>query len=405
MFANSQKEPLSIKQLILPLYLPTFILAISQSSMMPILPIFANSFDAGYSWVGLVLAGQGIGTLIGDVPAGMALRKLGVRTTMHIGVFIWGISALGLVWVHHIIYVLLLQVLGGIGFAFFGIARMLFISDKLPLKIRGQAVSLVGGVFRVGKIIGPAAAGWLAVRFDIRAGFVFFFVVTMLGLLSVFLFMPQFYPSEKSHGRGSIGSVMKDNAKVYMTGGTGQFVLALLRTGPRVIIPLYGANVLGLGVDSIGNILSLSAVLDVILFLPAGWIMDNMGRKFSAVPSIALLGLSLFLIPFTKGYNGLLIMALIGGFGNGISSGIIMTLGADFAPPVMRGEFLGIWRFIGDAGNTSSSLIIGALADLLTLQQTIVALSSFGILGVVLFAFGMPEPLQRPIWKRKKYQR
>jgi MFS family permease len=403
MFANSQHEPLSIRQLILPLYLPTFILSISQSSMMPILPIFADNFQAGYGWVGVVLAGQGLGTLIGDVPAGMILRKLGVRTTMYIGVFIWGISALGLVWAHHIAIVLILQILGGIGFGFFGTARMLFISDKLPLAIRGQAVSLVGGVFRIGKVIGPAAAGWLAVRYDIRAGFVFFFVVTMLGLLSLFLFMPQFYPSEKKEDRSSIGTVLKDNARVYSTGGTGQFVLALLRSGPRVIIPLYGANVLGLGVDSIGNILSLAAVLDVFLFLPAGWIMDNMGRKFSAVPSIAFLGLSLFLIPFTKGYNGLLIMALLGGFGNGISSGIIMTLGADFAPLVMRGEFLGIWRLIGDAGNTSSSLIIGALADLLTLQQTIIALSSFSIVGILLFAFGMPEPLERPMWKRKKY--
>jgi MFS family permease len=403
MFANSQKEPLSIRQLILPLYLPTFILAISQSSITPILPIFADSFHAGYSWVGLVLAGQGLGTLIGDVPAGMVLRKLGVRKTMHIGVFIWGISTLALVWANHIFFVLLLQVIGGIGFAFFSIARLLFISDKLPSKIRGQAVSLVGGVFRMGKIIGPAAAGWLAVRYDLRAGFVFFFVITMLGLLSLFLFMPQFFPKEESKDRSSIGDVVKDHSRVYLTGGTGQFVLALLRTGPRVIIPLYGANILGLGVDSIGNILSLAAILDVILFLPAGWIMDNLGRKFSVVPSIALLGLSLFLIPFTKGYNGLLIMAMLGGFGNGISSGIIMTLGADFAPPVMRGEFLGIWRFIGDAGNTSSSLIVGALADILTLQQTIMALSSFSVLGIILFAFGMPEPLKRPIWMRKRH--
>ena len=353
--------------------------------------------------MGLVLAGQGLGTLLGDVPAGMILRKWGVRTTMQIGVFIWGASTLALFWANHILFVLLLQVIGGIGFAFFSIARMLFISDKLPPKIRGQAVSLVGGVFRMGKIIGPAAAGWLAVRYDLRAGFIFFFVVCMLGLLSLFLFMPQFFPTEKSEGQSSIGSVLKDNSKIYLTGGTGQFVLALLRTGPRVIIPLYGANVLGLGVDSIGNILSIAAILDVFLFIPAGWIMDNLGRKFSVVPSIVLMGLSLFLIPLTRDYNGLLVMAMLGGLGNGISSGIVMTLGADFAPPVMRGEFLGIWRFIGDAGNTSSSLIVGALADLLSLQQTIVALSSFSILGVILFAFGMPEPMKHPIWKRKKH--
>ena len=40
-------------------------------------------------------------------------------------------------------------------------------------------------------------------------------------------------------------------------------------------------------------------------------------------------------------------VALLLGFGNGLGSGIVMTLGADFAPARGRAEFLGVWRLVG----------------------------------------------------------
>ena len=53
--------------LILPVYVPTFILAFGRGILMPILPLFADSFEVSYGLVGLVLASQGIGSLINQV--------------------------------------------------------------------------------------------------------------------------------------------------------------------------------------------------------------------------------------------------------------------------------------------------------------------------------------------------
>ena len=46
-----------------------------------------------------------------------------------------------------------------------------------------------------------------------------------------------------------------------------------------------------------------------------------------------------------------LLAALLAGLANGLSSGIVMTLGTDLAPPGRRGEFLGVWRLLTDAGS------------------------------------------------------
>ena len=58
------------------------------------------------------------------------------------------------------------------------------------------------------------------------------------------------------------------------------------------------------------------------------------------------------LTPFTHSATTLLLASLLIGFGNGIGSGMIMTLGADYSPVVGRAHFLGLWRLMSDIGST-----------------------------------------------------
>jgi MFS-type transporter involved in bile tolerance (Atg22 family) len=69
----------------------------------------------------------------------------------------------------------------------------------------------------------------------------------------------------------------------------------------------------------------------------------------------------------------------------------MMTLGADLAPKHALGEFLGVWRLIGDGGGLISPLLIGAIADAFTLGAGTVVIALVGLAGTSLFAFGVPE--------------
>ena len=62
------------------------------------------------------------------------------------------------------------------------------------------------------------------------------------------------------------------------------------------------------------------------------------------------------LIPLTGSFAALLAATSLIGFGNGLGSGTMLTLGADLAPPKGEGmgAFLGLWRLIGDTGHTSA---------------------------------------------------
>ena len=100
-------------------------------------------------------------------------------------------------------------------------------------------------------------------------------------------------------------------------------------------------------------------------------------------------------MPFTPTLTSFILVSILSGLGNGFSTGIFMTLGGDFAPHEGRGEFLGVWRLVGDVGMAAGPFLIGALAQVGTVASASVATGGLGVLGAcVLWAF-VPETLRR----------
>jgi len=177
--------------------------------------------------------------------------------------------------------------------------------------------------------------------------------------------------------------------------GGGQLLAQMIRSSRQVIIPLYGAHILGLELATIGLIMSLSALVDMSMFYPAGLLMDRWGRKYAIVPCFLIQGLAMALVPITTSALTLLLCAAVIGFGNGLGSGTMMTLGSDLAPPDKIGEFLGVWRLIGDGGATGAPLAVGAIADALSLPAAALVMAGVGVAAAAVFAFGVPETLRR----------
>jgi MFS family permease len=160
---------------------------------------------------------------------------------------------------------------------------------------------------------------------------------------------------------------------------------------------LWGAEQLGLDAGQIGIIVTAGAILDVSMFIPAGMLMDRFGRKVAAVPSFALMALGIGLIPFTRDFTTLLLAAMLVGLGNGLGAGLMMTLGADLAPPGATGEFLGIWRLIGDIGSVAGPLMVGIVASAVGLSGGAWVLALAGWLAVVTLAGLVRETRVRPL--------
>ena len=74
------------------------------------------------------------------------------------------------------------------------------------------------------------------------------------------------------------------------------------------------------------------------------------------------------------------VAALVLGVANGLSSGVLLTLGADLAPKAHPAPFLGAYRTIADAGQAAAPLAVAAVTSLASLAA---AAATMGVLGLV----------------------
>ncbi|MDA0747665.1 MAG: MFS transporter [bacterium] len=388
--------------LILPVYLPTLILSFGRGMLIPTLPLYAKTFDISYGLVGLVLAAEGIGQLIGDIPGGILLRKIGRKGVMVLGVACVALSVMALFWAHHIYEVLLYRLLAGFGGALWNISRHAYMADATAVYQRGRALSIFGGINRIGTFAGPAVGGAVAAGFGLAIPFLLYGGLAACVIATTLLFFEQAEPPEpRTLASAPINplhhyaDVFKVHFRNLSTAGAGQLFAQMIRAGRHVVVPLYAADVVGLDVQDVGWILSISAFIDMSMFYPAGLIMDRFGRKYAMVPCFFIQAVGMACIPLSATFTGLLLATSLLGFGNGIGSGTMMTLGADLAPKESMGEFLGIWRLIGDTGQMGGPLVVGGVADLLGLSAATLAIAGFGLMAAATFAFLVPETLTR----------
>lgn len=381
--------------MLLSVYLPSLILSFGRGILIPTLPIYADAFGGSYALVGVVLAGEAIGLLIADLPAGALLARLERRTGMALGIGIVALSTLALALSASLWQVFLARVASGLGGALWNISRHAYITEATQSAGRGRAIALFGGTARLGTFAGPAVGGLVAGAFGLRAPFVM--VAALAGLTAILaaIFTEAAPPAQQGTPRTGTLELAKAHAKILGTAGVGQLLAQMIRSARSVLIPLYGHSSLGLGVEAVGWLMSIASFVDMTMFYPAGLVMDRRGRKHAIVPSFAVQGLAMLLVPFTGSFATLLVVTSVMGLANGLSSGTMMTLGADLAPPGAIGEFLGLWRLVGDSGTTGGPLIVGAVASALTLPSAALAMGLVGLAAAAVFAYGVPETLQR----------
>src|SRR5699024_7875993 len=112
-------------------------------------------------------------------------------------------------------------------------------------------------------------------------------------------------------------TIARSNRAALTTTGIGIVCVSGIRASRQIIIPLWAAS-LGLAPPTISIIFGLVAAIDMFMFYPAGKIMDQLGRRWAAIPSTLVMGTALLCIPLTIGLSSFVIAAMAIGLGNGL---------------------------------------------------------------------------------------
>jgi MFS family permease len=283
----------------------------------------------------------------------------------------------------------------GWGWSMWLLARLTYVSEVMPIQLRGRALSTLGGVNRIGNFVGPFLGALAITQMGIDGAYYVHIVLLTLGLAVLLLIRdPHGRAEVAGHTPTGVGTIIKDHSSVFLTAGVAATCISVLRSSRHAVIPLWAEQV---GVDAAGVavIFGISSALDMTLFYPAGMISDSFGRKRVAVPCLTLMATGFLLLPLTDSFVTIILVGLLIGFGNGLGSGIVMTLGADFAPEGARAAFLGVWRMVSDVGQAGGPLVAAAVAGVATLGAASLSVGALGLAGAAVMLFVVPEPLHR----------
>ncbi|MEY2932391.1 MAG: hypothetical protein RL033_3140 [Pseudomonadota bacterium] len=391
--------PAPARGAIWPIQLSTGASAVSQGALLLLLPL--DGLERGGIFAAFAVPGMlGVGTALVNVPGAMAVTRFGHRVVMTVGLAAAAVGAVLMALVPSSLLLMALAALVcGLGMGVWGLARLTYLAEAVPLERRGRVIASVAGVYRLGMLIGPALTGFIADAWGRNSVLYGAAALNALSWLLITLSLPSDAPEAGSVAPAQnplrlVASVAGEHGRVLATAGGAMWALALLRSARLLLLPICG-TLLGLDPSQVGLIKSWSAAADALLFYPVGLAMDRLGRKWTAVPCLLLLSLGVLVIAWADSYLVLVVGGVIAGIGNGMGAGINMTLAGDFAPEQRRAEFIGVWRLWTDAGAAVAPFIMGGIAELLVLGAAGAVTASIGFIGMLVMACAVPEPLAK----------
>jgi MFS family permease len=386
-------------RLLVPVYIPSFVMAVSQEALTVLLPLYMLELGESPALAAAIVGLRGIGILLFDVPAGLLVARFGDKPVLLGGLALILASLLTFGTATQFWVLGLAAVAFGFGNAAWMLGRQSYLADICAQRELGRAIAAMAGLQRGGALVGPVLGGLLAGAANYPTAFLAGAVGAVLAAALVIAFARPVETQEAMGDTSLRGTVrvLREQRRVFATAGTSALVLQLMRATRQLSVSLFG-QALGLDVAAIGLVYSLGTVVDIALFYPSGVLADRYGRKWSAVPSMLLYATGLALLPLAEGFYSLLAVALVLGCANGIGTGVVMIMGADLARASgAQGQFLGLWRLIGDLGVSGAPFLIGVLVDAASLAVAALTVAGIGFAGTILLVKLVAETLRAPL--------
>lgn len=394
-------EEFHLRSIAVAAYGPATLFGLAQGSMLPVIALSAIDRGASPSIAALISALLGIGSIVTNIPSGILATRIGERKSMLVAAIATTAGlAVCLIDLGHGAGALLVYGAGilliGAASSVYSLARQSYLTEMVPGHMRARALSTLGGTMRLGIFLGPFLGAGAMELWGLPGAYYVSLAATAAAGAIVYR-VPDLEVSDQRKAAAAqvtTRSVLRRYWRTFVTLGAGVLLLSAIRQSRQVVIPLWAAHI-GLSPTASSVIYGVAGAVDVLTFYPAGKVMDVYGRRWVAVPSAIIMGIAFLLMPLSHGATTLAFTAMLMGFGNGIGSGIVMTLAADISPEAGRPTFLGIWRELADAGSGVGPVILSAVTAVAGLALGIVVSGSVGLAAAVALWMWAPEPRGR----------
>jgi len=382
------------------------------SMMVPAVPVMATAFAVSPGTAAQTITALALGRFAGMPLSGAVLDRLGTRAALTAGPALACSAALLAGITPWFSLILALLFLIGVGESIWVIAREVAGIDLTRQDQRGRVLSGFHGINNLGLALGPLFGGLLTEAVGFRA---VFFGYAACAVTSVFLGLavgaaptPPPAPSAgvADWGFAALGQRLRglkdlfeqispDLRITYIVLVLATFTSFMHRVTTQSMLPLLATAQMGLSPKEIGMLFTISGFSVFAMILPAGFVIDKVGRKWATVPSTGIPAVAFLLIPFANNFFQLAVLISFLGIANGLSLGSLATSTYDVVPPSARGRLQAARRTLAEIGGVAAPLLGGYLADRFNPGVPFLAYAPLLVLSAILLGLLARETLQR----------
>jgi predicted MFS family arabinose efflux permease len=363
---------------------------------VPLLPEIGRDLSMSATQLGIITSMFAAGRLLTDLPAGRLLDRLhpgallsGSAALMVVGSATLAVAGLA-VGAYAAAFVL------GISSAVTNATGMHAFSVAVPARRRGTALAVFSTALLGGQALGPLAAGGIAGASSWRvAEGVAAALSAVLALLLV-VFWRRGIGARRAPDPATDAVPPADDVVIDSGPGAQVALLAVsfamfftLGAMPQTLIPLIGADELGLSVSAIGLALGVGGACRLAGGFVGGALADRVARRAALLPGLGLqaVGVALVVGPGVAWWlAGIVVMSLASW-----SISVGATVLADLAPAGELGPRLGRFRFIGDVGLIAGPLVGTQLFERAGTTATMAVIAGLLVVTAVWCAVSVPE--------------
>ena len=372
--------------------LVVFIDLLGFSLILPLLPYYAETFQANQTVTGILIASYALMQLIGAPILGRLSDRFGRRPVLLVSVFGTFLGFLLLGFANALWMLFASRILDGLTGGNLSVAQA-YISDVTDEKSRSKGLGMVGAAFGLGFIIGPVTGGLLS-QWGYAVPAFAAAAISFINLILIYAWLPESLTDEKRSQMTEKRPAITLNALLvaFQRPFTGSILITRFFFGLafailQTIFGLYALAKFNLTARETGFVLTYVGVLSVIMqgFL-VGRLTSRYREDLLISISVVLMGFALLGWAFAPSVLWLYItttpIALAGGLLNTLLSS---TLTKAVAPQEIGG-ILGL----SSAVESSTRLIAPILGGVLLQQVGTWAPGVFGALvmvGVSIYVF------------------
>ena len=339
-----------------------FIDLIGFGMIIPILPLYAQSFGATEWQIGLLFGSYSFMQFIASPILGGISDRFGRKPVLLCSLLGSAIGYILMANAHSLLMLFVARIIAGISGASVGSASA-YIADITPPENRSRRIGLIGAAFGVGFVLGPAIGGLLSLISPVTP-FWFAAALALANGLAVIAFLPE--PKEHADRLQNL-----ESAREVWSGAFGRWLAVLVLTyfvaiaGFAIVTMIYpqvSNRRFGLSQSQISWIF---VILGLVGALIQGGAIGRLAKRFGdyrlAVVGLAVMAASMALMPFGTTVPLFLFFTIGLGVGNSLSQPTINAMASKAAHAGIQGRVLGTLQSAGSLGRVCGPAIGGFL--------------------------------------------